>query len=201
MLKKILMSSLCASTMLMAQSGAGINVNEDDVEIEATIDSRNIAALHTSSTIYLADFNFLNIEEGNDKLKLFGAGVGATNKLEGVEGVELTFGAKFVASNIDIVGKDDWHTAFPLMGIVRYTFPPLMFNIPPISIETKFLYAPGALSFGDAENYSEFRFSADIEMIENVKIYGGYRNIKTGFDTDDDFLFSNGFYGGLKFTY
>jgi hypothetical protein len=152
----------------------------------------------------------MNIEDGEQTGKLMGAGIGATNQLEGVDGVELTFGAKAILVNVednDDSKLDDgkWFAAVPLMGMVRYTFPPLMFNIPPISLETKFLYAPKALSFGDSEKYSEFRFNADIEMIENVKLYAGYRNIITGFSVgerdNEDYLFSNGFYGGLKFTY
>ena len=210
MLKKILMTSLCTSGLLLAQSGVGINVNEDDFEIEGTLDSRNLQALQTSSTIFLADFNFINVEDGEETGKLLGVGIGATNQLEGVEGVELTFGAKAILANIDddsdsALDDNKWFAAVPLMGMIRYTFPPLMFNIPPISLETKVLYAPKALSFGDSEKYSEFRVNADIEMIENVKIYAGYRNIITGFDVGDrdneDYLFSNGFYGGLKFTY
>ena len=209
MLKKIITTSLLTSGLLFAQSGVGINVNEDDVEIEGTLDSRNLQALQTSSTIYLADFNFINVEDGDETGKLLGVGIGATNQLEGVEGVELTFGAKVILANVDDNSKpklddDKWFAAIPLMGMIRYTFPPLMFNIPPISLETKMLYAPKALSFGDSEKYSEFRFNADIEMIENVKLYAGYRNIITGFgvgDDNEDYIFSNGFYGGLKFSY
>ena len=204
------MSSLCASSILLAQSGAGINVNEDDFEIEGTLDSRNLQALQTSSTIFLADFNFMNVEDKHDNGKLVGAGIGATNKLEGVQGIELTFGAKAILANIEddndpVLDDGKWFAAVPLMAMIHYTFPPLMFNIPTVSIETKALYAPGALSFGDSEKYSEFRVNADIEMIENVKLYAGYRNIITGFSVGDkdneDYIFSNGFYGGLKFTY
>lgn len=210
MLKKFLITSLCTSSLLLAQSGAGINVNEDDFEIEGTLDSRNLQALQTSSTIFLADFNFINVEDGEETGKLIGVGIGATNQLEGAEGVELTFGVKAIIANVDddsisVLDDNKWFAALPLMAMVRYSFPPLMFNIPPVSMETKLLYAPKALSFGDSNKYSEFRVNADIEMIENIKIYAGYRNIITGFDIGDkdnkNYLFSNGFYGGLKFIY
>jgi len=209
-LKKFLITSLCTSSLLLAQSGAGINVNEDDFEIEGTLDSRNLQALQTSSTIFLADFNFINVEDGEETGKLIGVGIGATNQLEGAEGVELTFGVKAIIANVDddsisVLDDNKWFAALPLMAMVRYSFPPLMFNIPPVSMETKLLYAPKALSFGDSNKYSEFRVNADIEMIENIKIYAGYRNIITGFDIGDkdnkNYLFSNGFYGGLKFIY
>ncbi len=194
MFKKIALTTLFTSALLMAESGVGININEEDVEIEGTLDSRNLAALQTSSTIYEGDFSFLNV---NSDRQLVGAGVGATNALEGVEGVELTFGAKFIWAE---VGDEDF-TSLPLMAKIRYTFPPLMFNIPPVALEAKALYAPNALSFGDSERYSEYRVSADIEMIENVKIYAGYRNIHAEYKNESQKLFDNSFYGGLKVTY
>ncbi len=194
MFKKIALTTLFTSALLMAESGVGININEEDVEVEATLDSRNLAALQTSSTIYEGDFNFLNV---NSDRQLFGAGVGATNALEGVEGVELTFGAKFIWAE---VGNEDF-TSLPLMAKIRYNFPPLMYNVPPIAVEAKALYAPNALSFGDSERYSEYRISADIEMIENVKVYAGYRNIYAEYKNVSRELFDNSFYGGLKVTY
>jgi hypothetical protein len=194
MLKKIALTTLFASALLMAESGVGININDEDVEVEATLDSRNLAALQTSSTIYEGDFNFLNV---NSDRQLIGAGVGATNALEGVEGVELTFGAKFIWAE---VGDEDF-TSLPLMAKIRYNFPPLMYNVPPVAVEAKVLYAPNALSFGDAEKYSEYRISADIEMIENVNIYAGYRNIYAEYKNVSRELFDNSFYAGLKVTY
>jgi len=203
MFKKIIMSSIVTTGVLLAQSGVGINLNKNDLEVEGTLDSRNLAVLQNSSTIYLGDFNFINIDDDNRQSKLVGVGFGATNKFEGVEGVELTFGAKLILSHVtdDRKDIDKWFSALPLTGMIKYTFPPLMFNIPPVSIEGKVLYAPGALAFGDSDNYSEFRASVDMEMIENVKIYAGYRNIVTGYPTDNHYTFNNGFYGGLKFTY
>ena len=193
MFKKTIIATLLSSVLLLAESGVGININENDVEVEGILDSRNLAALQTTSTIYQADFNFLNA----DNEKLLGAGIFATNKLEGVEGIEMGFGAKFIWAEI---GDEDF-TSLPLMVQVRYTFPPLMYAIPPISIEARGLYAPSVLSFGDSEDYSEVRFAADIEMIDNVKVYAGYRNIHVGYKGITRNLFDTGYYAGLKFTY
>jgi len=201
MFKRIAITAALGVSLLFAESGAGININETDLEIEGTLDSRNLASMQTSSTIFQMDFNFLNIEEDNFDAKLIGVGFGATNRFEGIEGVELTFGAKFIWSNVDTNSNGDGFKALPLMAKIRYNFPPLMFNIPPVALESKILYAPGALAFGDAENYREFRASADMEMIENVRIYAGYRNINTGFEGEDDFTFNNSFFGGIRFIY
>ena len=193
MFKKTIITTLLSSAILLAESGVGLNINEKDVEVEGILDSRNLAALQTTSTIYQADVNFLNA----DNEKLIGAGVFATNKIEGLEGVEMGFGAKFIWAEI---GDEDF-TSLPLMAQVRYTFPPLMYSIPPISVEARGLYAPSVLSFGDSEDYSEVRFSADIEMIDNVKVYAGYRNIHVSYKGFSRDLFDTGYYAGLKFTY
>jgi len=194
MFKKTIMTTLLSSAILLAESGGGLNINEKDLELEAVLDSRNLEAFQTTSTIFQAEANFLNID---DKKKSIGVGVGATNKLEGIEGVELTLGAKLVWAE---VAEEDF-TSLPLMLKVRYNFPPLMFNIPPVSVESKVLYAPKVLSFGDSEAYREFRVNAEMEMIQNVKIYAGYRNIQAEYKGVDDSLFDTGFYGGLRFSY
>ena len=194
MLIKIALTTLLTSTFLLAESGVGLNINDKDLELEATIDSRDLQALQTSSTIYQADFNFLNIDED---AKLVGFGIAAANRLEAVEGVELSFGGKFIWAE---VGDNDF-TAFPLVARVHYTFPPLMFNIPPVSLEGKALYAPKVLSFANSETYQEFRLNAEIEMIKNVKLYTGYRNIHAEYDAVSQDLFDTGFYGGLRISY
>jgi len=194
MIKKTIMTTLLSSAVLFAESGGGLNINENDLELEATLDSRNLAALQTTSTIFQAEANFLNIDE---KAKSVGVGIGATNKLEGIEGVEVTLGTKLVWVE---VGEEDF-MALPLMAKVRYDFPPLMFNIPPVSVESKYLYAPKVLAFGDSEAYREFRVNVEMEMIESVKIYAGYRNIQAEYKGVEDSLFDTGFYGGLRFSY
>jgi hypothetical protein len=194
MFQKVVVSALISSAILFAESGVGLNINQEDLEVEAVLDSRNLAALQTSSTIYKADVNFLNENEEN---KLIGLGIGATNKVEGVQGLEMTLGVKGVWAEL---GDEDF-TALPLMGIVRYVFPPLMYNIPPVSIEGKVLYAPKVLSFGKSEEYREFRVGAAMEVIENTSIYTGYRNIHTKHEQVNSELFNNSFFGGIKINY
>jgi hypothetical protein len=194
MFKKILLTTMIGSTLLLAESGVGLNINEQDLELEGILDSRNLAALQTSSTIFQADVNFLN---NNEETKLLGLGLGATNRVEGIDGVEVTLGAKFIWAE---VGNENF-TALPFMAKVRYSFPPLMFNIPPVGVEGKVLYAPKVLSFGDSVTYNEFRLSADMEVIENVSIYAGYRNIHTEYVGVKRDLFNTSFYGGMKFSY
>ena len=199
MFKKIALTTLCMSTLLVAESGVGLNINENDLEIDGVLDSRNLEALQTSSTIFQADVNFLY---DNENAKLIGAGLVATNKVEALEGVEVSLGAKFIWAEVGNNDEtDESFTALPLMAKVRYTFPPLMYNIPPVALEGRYLYAPKVLAFGDSTEYNEFRVNGEVEVIENVSIYAGYRNIKTEYKGVTNSLFNTGFYGGFKFIY
>ena len=199
MFKKIALTTLCMSTLLVAESGVGLNINENDLEIDGVLDSRNLEALQTSSTIFQADVNFLY---DNENAKLIGAGLVATNKVEALEGVEVSLGTKFIWAEVGNNDEtDESFTALPLMAKVRYTFPPLMYNIPPVALEGRYLYAPKVLAFGDSTEYNEFRVNGEVEVIENVSIYAGYRNIKTEYKGVTNSLFNTGFYGGFKFIY
>jgi len=199
MFKKIALTTLCMSTLLFAESGVGLNINEKDLEIEGILDSRNLEALQTSSTIFQADVNFLYDDEN---AKMIGAGLLATNKVEALEGIEVSLGAKFIWAEVGNNGETNNNfTAVPFIGKVRYTLPPLIYKIPPVAFEGTYLYAPKVLAFGDATEYNEFRAKAEMEVIENVSIYAGYRNIKTRYIGLTNSLFNTGFYGGLKFVY
>ncbi len=199
MFKKIALTTLCMSTLLLAESGIGLNINEKDLEIEGILDSRNLEVLQTSSTIYQADVNFLYDDEN---AKLIGAGLMATNKVEALEGVEVSLGAKFIWAEVGNNGStDNSFTAVPLMAKVKYIVPPLIYKTPPMSIEGVYLYAPKVLAFGDSTEYNEFRVKGEVEVIENVSLYAGYRNIKTRYIGLKNSLFNTGFYGGLKFIY
>ncbi len=199
MFKKIAFVILCISSLLFAESGVGLNINEKDLEITGVLDSRNLAALQTSSAIYQADANFLYDDEN---AKLIGAGILATNRVEALEGVEASFGVKFIWAEVGNNGAtNNDFTALPLMAKVRYNFPPLLYNIPPVALEGRLLYAPKVLAFGDSEEYTEFRVNAELEVIKNVSLYAGYRNITTLYNGVSNSLFNTGFYGGFKFTY
>ena len=63
-----------------------------------------------------------------------------------------------------------------------------------------FAYAPSVLTFLDGETYSEFRLEADMEVISNVHIFTGYRNIDTDYEAGD-YNFNDSFYAGMKLSF
>ncbi len=133
--------------MGIGESGFGININKYDLEMEGTLDSKNLAIMQDSDQSFVLDFNFINVDEEKKRDKLIAIGIGSSNSLEGADGVQLTFGAKLILSSIDNIDKgiDKWFSAMPLFAKIRYSLPPLIFNIPPVGIEGHMVYAPSVL--------------------------------------------------------
>ena len=181
-MKQILLSTLLITGLLQADS-IGLNVNSEDVEVQGTITLDSLSA-YGNGIQYIISGNYLHTD--NDDL--FKAGFSASSSLPGAEGLTVTLGMESVFS--------DSYLAMPLFGQVSLRLP-LDEPIPATSLIARVDYAPSVLSFIDADRYLEYRLEADMEVISNIHIYGGYRNIETDYDTYDHTLNDN-WYGGLR---
>ncbi len=118
-------------------------------------------------------------------------GFSGQNSLQGVEGLTLGFGAKLVFA-------EDF-MALPLMAKAKYALP-FTDSIPTTSLIASFAYAPEVLTFLDGKTYSELRLEADMEIISNIHIFTGYRNIDTDYEAGD-YKFNDSFYAGMKLSF
>ncbi len=185
-LKNILIATFFLSNTVYAENSIGIDINRNDVEALASINV-NALADYANGTTYILDANYLR-SDGNNMTRI---GFSGQNRLQGIEGLTLAFGLKGVfASNF---------LAFPLMAKATYALP-LKDSIPNTSLSISLAYAPSVLSFRDADNYSDFRLEADMEIISNIHLFTGYRNISTNHNHYDQ-TFNNSFYGGLKLSF
>lgn len=185
-LKRLFSASLFSLGLLHAQSSIGLNINSDDLEVAASIDL-NALTYYSDSTSYTLDASYLHTDGDN----LTTLGVSAQNTFQGVEGLALGLGIKSVFT--------DNFIAVPLFAKAKYTLP-FNYSIPTTFIATSLAYAPSVLTFRDGESYTEFRVEADMEIITNVHLFTGYRNIDTEYDTYDK-TFNNSFYGGMKLSF
>ena len=185
-LKNVLITTLLLSNTVHAENSIGIDINSEDVEILASV-NLNTLADYANGTTYVLDANYLRTD-GDNMTRI---GFSGQNRLQGVEGLTLAFGLKGVfASNF---------LAFPLMAKAIYELP-LNDSIPSTSLSLNVAYAPSVLSFRDADNYTDFRLEADMEVISNIHLFTGYRNISTNYNNNDQ-TFNNSFYGGLKLSF
>ncbi|MDQ7047930.1 MAG: YfaZ family outer membrane protein [Sulfurovum sp.] len=185
-LKQLFFTSVLSLSLLQAQSSVGLDINDEDLEILVSIDLNSFAD-YSDSTSYLVDGYYLNTD-GDD---LFALGISGQNTFQGVEGLTLGFGA-------GLVFADDF-MALPLFGKVLYTLP-LIDTIPTTSLGATFAYAPSVLTFDDAQSYTEFRFEANMEVIQSIHLFAGYRNIETEYKRYDK-TFNDSYYAGMKLSF
>lgn len=184
--KKILMGGFLITGLLSAQNSASLNINDEDVELQASLNVNEFIG-YGDGTTYTFDANYLNADGDG----LFGIGLSGENQLQGVYGLRIGFGIKTVFA--------DEFAAVPLWVKAAYVLP-LTDAIPTTTWEMSFAYAPKVLSFNDAETYSEFRTQLDMEVVSNIHIFAGYRNIDTDYKAFD-YTFNDSFYGGLKLSF
>jgi hypothetical protein len=182
MMKQIIVSVFLLTGLLQADS-IGLNVNSDDVEVSGSLNLNSMIG-YGNGIDYVVSGEYIHTETDD----MFKVGFSASSTLSGAEGLILTLG-------IESVFMEDYF-AMPLFGQAKLRLP-LDEPIPATFLIARVDYAPSVLSFIDADNYLEYRFEADMEVIPNIHIYGGYRNIETNYETYDHTLNDN-WYGGLK---
>lgn len=185
-LKNLLLSTFLLSGIIHAENSVGIDINNKDVEVLGSF-NLNTLTDYASGTTYLLDFKYLHADGDN----LTTLGFLGQNDLQGQEGVALALGLKGVVAN-DFL-------SFPLTVKGSYTLP-FIDSVPTTSVLMELSYAPNVLSFSDAQSYSDFRLEVDMEVISNIHLFTGYRNINTDYK-DRDETFNNSFYGGMKLSF
>ena len=185
-IKKLLLATFLLTSTITAETSIGIDINNEDVEILGELNFNSLAD-YSSGTTYILSASYLHTDGDN----MTTLGFSGQNTLQGVEGLSLAFGAKVIFAS-DFM-------ALPLMAKAVYALP-LNYSIPTTSLVTSFAYAPSVLTFLDGETYSEFRLEADMEVISNVHIFTGYRNIDTDYEAGD-YNFNDSFYAGMKLSF
>jgi hypothetical protein len=184
-IKRFFLTLCAASSLLLAENSIGLDINNDDLELLGTIDMNAVTG-YADGTQYLLNIGYLHADDN-----LLNIGLIGQNTLQGIPNLTLGLGIQTVFT--------DSYMALPLLakGIFRL---PLNDTVPPTSLSATFAYAPQVLSFRDAQSYKELRFEADMEVVNNIHIFTGYRNIDTDYKNYDR-NFNDSFYGGLKLSF
>jgi len=196
MLKKLLILTLLFSIPAFARAergSLGLNVNSDNLELEGRISLATRTDRIEYRNFYL-DANFIN---GDDDT-LWGLGFYVENSPHQYQNLEFSFGLRSVFTGNDKLDKSFIALPIVIGGKARMYFQ----NIPKSALGIKLAYAPKPLTFSDGESYLEFRIQADMEIIDNIDIYLGYRNIGTDYKgKGEDVTFNSAPYIGFKFVF
>jgi len=187
--KKSILIILIFTSSLFSNDTIAINVNADSVEIEGTTDITGYIS-NDGTSHYSLEASYLN----HTYHYLFGTGISASGDVSQIDGLKFALGAKFIMSE----NKQDSFFAIPLMAKAIYQIP--IDDIPSSHITAKFLYAPSSLSFSDALSYSEFRIQADVNIIDNVSVFSGYRTIDTEYEEYGKSI-DKSMYGGVEMKF
>ena len=105
--KKLLLATFLLTGLLTAENTLGIDINDEDVELLASV---NINALtdYANGTTYILDASYLHTDGDN----MATMGFSGQNTLQGIYGLTLAFGAKVILA-------DDF-LALPLMAKGTY---------------------------------------------------------------------------------
>jgi len=189
--KLLLLLLAIATTSLHAENTIGIDVNRADVEIVGNLDL-NALVNYNDGTMYLLTFNYLHTAgEKTESNNMTNVGFLAQSYFYGVEGLSLALGIE------GVLASDFLAVPFVVKGTYDL---PLIDIIPSTSFSLKVAFAPGVLSFRQAQNYLEFRTELDMEIISNLHLFTGYRNIDTKYETFDK-TFNDSFYLGMKLKF
>ena len=184
--KKILLFTFL-SIPLFSQNLIGLNVNNDELEIDSSLNLNKYMDSDTSSA-YIANLSYLH---GVDK-DLLTLGLGIYQSYGEVDGLLFGFGINSVVEE-DLV-------ALPLYAHAIYVLPFIKY-IPKTNISAKVLYAPKILTFSDGEQYLEMRTEIDFDIINDVSVYGGYRAITSTYKFDKENDITDNFYGGFRYSF
>jgi len=190
--KRLFFSTLLLTGFLKAETGIGLDINHDDVELLGEINFNTLTD-YSSTTSFILSGNYLysGDNEKEDREHLVTLGFRGENTLPGVEGLSVGVGIKAVFA--------DSYIAIPLFMQASYAFP-FIDTIPTTSLVANFAYAPSVLTFNEGESFREYRMGIDMELFSHTHIFAGYRNIDTDY-SNEDYTFNDSFYGGLTLTF
>lgn len=194
MIKKLLITTLLCTLPVFAgheQAAFGLNINNEDLEIEGRVSLAGKTSQLEYQNFYI-DANFINGEDDT----LTGLGFYVENSPHGHSNLEFGVGLKSVFSTNDKLDKSFIAVPITVSGKARM----YLGNLPKSALGVKIAYAPTPLTFSDGESYLEYRVEADMQIIDNIKIYAGYRNIDTDYEVAD-VNFNSGAYVGFKFLF
>jgi len=188
-MKKTLLLLLLLNIQVFAidRASFGLNINTNDLEVEGK-SSLSFTTNNPTYRNFFVDANLINSDE-----TLFGLGIFVENSPINYQNIAFSVGLR------TIFAKNDGNSFTAIPIVVGAKARMYLGNLPKSNLGIKFAYAPTPLSFQDAESYFEYRMEVDMNIIENINVYFGYRSIDTNYE-ETDFSYNGSLYIGFKFV-
>jgi hypothetical protein len=189
MLKKVLVGSLLASSLMYANN-AEVNLNSDTLEVAGEF-YLNDAYMLSEDSNYFLTANYLTSEDNTKKSSdIISLGLKMVSPYIDDRGFTLGLGMKAVIVDHGTISKNFY--AAPLSASVKYDFNEH------ISFDGQYSYAPKILAFSDADSYKELKVTANYQIIDNGQIFIGKRSIKADYTNNMNYKFDSSVFFGYK---
>lgn len=191
MLKKLIFIAL-SYTSIFAYNSIEININNEDLELGASIDMSQMSDAIEYNTVFLG-FKYLHTDQ--EEVSNFNVEdyyeLSFLTRRGFSDDFEIGLGMKLNAT------KD--FLTIPLGLEARYILDTQL----PIYITGSIYYAPSVLSLQDAKDFQEYRLFVDVEVIENAMITLGYRSLHTNYEkpVSKNIDYNSSLYVGFKFKF
>ncbi|MDB2405352.1 hypothetical protein N9W00_00260 [Arcobacteraceae bacterium] len=172
-MKKVLLGSALAASLLFASNVAQINVNNDTLEVGGELYLNNAYNVNNSSNYYFT-INYLGTEADTNapSQKLLSAGLKVLNPFTDDNGISLGIGMKSVYTN----QFSKTFFALPLAAYIKYEVNEMIY------VDLEASYAPKVLSFSDADNYRDTKIKVNYKVLEDGYAFIGARDITTKYE-------------------
>ena len=185
-MKKIIVGSLLATSLLLANNSVKVNINNDTLEVGADIYLNKIYDVSNNSNYYLT-MSHLRMEDNQDDTNsISSVGFKVVNPLTNDSGVSFGLGMKSVYTN----QMDKTFMAFPLTVNGRVEVNEMIY------IDADVSYSPRVLSFSDADSYTDMKLRVNYKVLADGYVFVGARRIDTKYENIDETKFdSSAFFG------
>lgn len=160
-----------------------LNVNSDALRL--TVD------FPVTSNNLLLNASWLHHEDNGDAVSLGGHLIGSATS--GAGPVMAGIGLRLTWIGYD-KGSEEDGTTVGIGGFARYTLP----DYDRVSLRGHAYYAPGVLSFKDAESFYDIEASVGYAVIRDADFYIGWRRMRVDWENDGDSTVDSGFHIGVR---
>ena len=187
-MKKILMGSLLASSLLLANSGLEVNINSDTLEVEADIYLNKHYDVSNDSNYYFTFGHLRTESDTTETQSLTTAVFKVINPYTDDNGISIGLGMKSVYTNQ--MAKTFF--ALPLSVYTRVEMSEVMY------VDAEMSYAPRVLSFSAAHTYTEIKGKFNYKVLSDGYVFVGARSIKAKYDSGKVSKFDNSAFLGFE---
>ena len=195
MLKKTTLI-LATSLSLFAMNTAELNINQKDLEVGLKFDVGQFNNNVEPQTMFVGMKMLIpDASDSSDSLTSIDPYFeGNFMIIRPVGDADLSLGIGFKLNYTQVNDKSFMSLPVGLEASYELPFP----NLIPMFVAAHVYYAPQVLSFLDAKDYVEYRINYNVEMIKNVHLNVGYRNINTNYFNIGRKNYNDSFYVGVK---